>query len=213
MSSSGTTSPIYEIIFLRHAESVGNAEKRPQGQADFPLTEKGQSQAWALVDYWKTQDLKLDLILSSPLSRAKETAEIIAAELDIGIETDPVWMERDNGKLAGLLHEEAAEKFPEPEYMPLFQTVAETGESQWEVFLRAGQAINSLMKRGPGRYLVVGHGGLFNMVMYNMIGLTPQANYHGAWFRFANCGFTPVRYYPLDGVWEIRAHNLTPHLS
>lgn len=213
MSSSDAPSPIYEIIFLRHAESVGNAEKRHQGQADFPLTEKGRSQTRALAQYWKTQDLQFDLIISSPLSRAKETAEILAAELNLEIEMDPVWMERDNGKLAGLLHEEAAEMFPEPEYMPLFQPIAETGESQWEIFLRAGQAINNLMKLEPGSYLVVGHGGLFNMVMYNLVGLTPQANYQGAWFRFANCGFTPVRYYPLDGVWEIQAHNITPHLS
>lgn len=212
MSSSESTSDLFEFTFLRHAESVGNAERRHQGQADFPLTEKGQRQAQALALYWKDQEQRFDQIISSPLSRATETAEILAAELNLDMITDPVWMERDNGKLAGLLHEEAAEKLPIPDFIPLYQPIAETGESQWELYLRAGRAINKLMKLDPGNYLVVGHGGLFSMVMYAMIGLSPQPNFQGPRFRFSNSGFTPVRYHIANGRWEFLGQNLTPHL-
>lgn len=203
----------YQITFLRHAESVGNAENRHQGQEDFPLTPQGRSETQKLVQYWKGHKQRFDLIISSPLSRALETAQIIADALDIPLETDPLWMERDNGRLAGLLHEEAEEKVPRPDFIPLYQPIAETGESQWELYLRAGKAVNTLMKRDPGRYLVVGHGGLFNMVMHTVIGLPPRPNFQSAWFRFANTGYTPVVYHPQEGRWEIRAHNLRPHLE
>lgn len=210
--SQGKTAAQYQIIFLRHGESVGNAESRHQGQADFPLTEKGKGQAKDLAHLWKDSGQQFDLILSSPLTRALDTAKIIAHILDIPLETDPLWMERDNGKLAGLLHEEAEEKIPRPDFIPLYQPIAETGESQWELYLRAGKAINSLMKREPGRYLVVGHGGLFDMVMHSVIGVSPQPDFQSAWFRFSNTGFTPVVYHLREGRWEIQGHNLSPHL-
>jgi broad specificity phosphatase PhoE len=43
---------VYQITFLRHGESVGNAEERFQGHADFPLTGKGRDQAMALAERW-----------------------------------------------------------------------------------------------------------------------------------------------------------------
>ncbi len=67
----------FDIIFLRHGESVGNAESRWQGQADYPLTDKGRQQAQALAERWLTEKRAFDYIISSPLSRASETAEII----------------------------------------------------------------------------------------------------------------------------------------
>ena len=72
----------YDFVFLRHGESVGNAEERFQGQSDFPLTETGREQARALADRWLKEGMKFDLVVTSPLSRAKETAEIIAGKLE-----------------------------------------------------------------------------------------------------------------------------------
>ncbi len=75
--------PIYQITFLRHGESVGNAEERFQGHADFPLTEKGLAQARALNARWQKLGLTFDQVFSSPLLRARQTAEIIAEGLHI----------------------------------------------------------------------------------------------------------------------------------
>ena len=47
---------IFDIIFLRHGEFVGNAESRWQGQADFPLTDKGREQARALAARWQSEE-------------------------------------------------------------------------------------------------------------------------------------------------------------
>ena len=87
----------FHITLLRHGESVGNAESRWQGQADFPLTEKGRAQACALAERWKKEDAKFDHVIASPLTRTKETAEIIASVLNLNVEFEPLWLERDNG--------------------------------------------------------------------------------------------------------------------
>ena len=51
---------VYHFTFLRHGESVGNAEDRFQGHADFPLTEKGCVQARALTSRWRIEGVTFD---------------------------------------------------------------------------------------------------------------------------------------------------------
>ena len=155
----------FHIILLRHGESVGNAEGYHQGQSDFPLTETGYAQAKALAAHWIAKGVVFDKVIASPQSRAKQTAEIIANALGYEIEYDPIWMERDNGVLAGLHHDVAREKYPPKDFIPLYEPIGLTGESQWELFLRAGLAIQSILSQPPGRYLIVSHGGLLNMVL------------------------------------------------
>lgn len=201
------------FILLRHGESTGNAENRHQGQADYPLTDLGVQQVQALVEDWKSRGWKFDGAVSSPLSRARETAEILAESLEIDLEYDPVWMERNNGELAGLLHDHALEVLPPPDFIPLYEPIASTGESQWELYLRAGDALNQLIKLPPGRYLVISHGGLLNMVMHALVGVIPQPNFQGPNFRFSNTGYTRVRYEPGNNNWIILEHNNTTHLK
>ncbi len=203
--------PIYHITLLRHGESVGNAEGYHQGQADFPLTEKGRAQARALAEYWRASDIRFDQAIASPQSRARETAEIITAALGVPLEFDEVWMERDNGVLAGLLWSEAQEKYPQPEFIPTYQPIGQKGESQWELYLRGGRAIQSLMHRPPARYLIVSHGGLLNMVMYALLGISPPPNFHGPRFRFRNTAFATLEYRPDRHTWVIHGVNQRPH--
>ena len=201
------------FIFLRHGESTGNAENRHQGQADFPLTDLGLKQTELLAEYWEEQKIHFDQAFSSPLTRAKQTAQIITDRLNLDISYDPVWMERDNGKLAGLLHEQALELFPLPEFITLYQPIASTGESQWELYLRAGSALNKLMKYSPGKYLVISHGALLNMLMHALVGVIPQPNFQGPNFQFSNTGYTTVRYAPEYNNWFVLEHNNTCHLT
>ncbi len=201
------------FILLRHGESTGNAENRHQGQADYPLTELGIQQVQALSDYWLSQGWNFDKAICSPLTRAKETAEILSRSFNFEIDYDPIWMERDNGKLAGLLHEKALEVLPPPDFIPLYEPIATTGESQWELYLRAGTALNQLLKLPPGHHLVISHGGLLNMVMHALVGLVPQANFQGPIFRFSNTGYSRVRYEPGNNNWIILEHNNTSHLK
>lgn len=201
------------FTFLRHGESTGNAENRHQGQADFPLTDAGIEQAKVLAAFWEKSGEQFDLAISSPLIRAKMTAGIITNTLALDLEIDPIWMERDNGELAGLLHEEAQESHPQPDFIPLHQPIAISGESLWDLYLRAGAAVKKLANLPPGRYLIISHGGFLSMVMLSLAGLTPLPNFQGPIFRFSNTGFTTVEYRPANENWIITGHNNTCHLK
>ena len=105
-------SSIYHVTFLRHGESAGNAEDRFQGHADFPLTEKGRTQARLLENRWQTEGVTFDMCIASPLLRACQTAENVCATLDISLELDPNLMEINNGLVKGLTPELATVVFP-----------------------------------------------------------------------------------------------------
>ena len=203
----------YQYVFLRHGESTGNAENRHQGQADYPLTQKGIDQAKILAAAWAASGKKFTRAISSPLGRAKQTADIITSTLNLDLEFDPIWMERDNGELAGLLHEDAQKSHPQPDFTPLHQPIAISGESQWDLFLRAGEAIKRIVNFSPGRYLIISHGGFLNMVVLALTGLTPQPNFQGPIYRFSNTGYTTVEYRPENDNWIIFEHNNTSHLN
>jgi len=94
----------YYATFLRHGESVGNLENHFQGQANFPLTNKGRAQA-RVTEHWQSENVTFDQRLTIPLLHAKETAEIVTAALNVPLETDTLWMEMDNGRMAGLCDE------------------------------------------------------------------------------------------------------------
>jgi 2,3-bisphosphoglycerate-dependent phosphoglycerate mutase len=207
-----THSPIfYNITLLRHGESQGNFEGKHQGQADFPLTDRGRDQSKALLDRWKSEVKEFDLVKSSPLARARETAEIIASGLSVPLELDSLWMERDNGLMAGLTEEEVQETLPQPPFIHPYQAIGQTGESQWELYLRAGKAVQSLFSHPPGKYLIVSHGGLLNMFFYAILGIAPQPNFHGPRFRFNNSAFATLSYNPASHRWYILGVNDHQH--
>jgi broad specificity phosphatase PhoE len=199
------------VTLLRHGESVGNAESRWQGQADFPLTEKGRAQAYALAERWRKEKAQFDLVISSPLVRAQETAEIVASALNLKVEFDPLWLERDNGEFAGLTADEVRENFSHPEFVTPYDPVGVDGEGDWELFLRAGQALHALLKRNPARYLIVSHGGLLNKFMHAVVGVAPQANNSGVRFRFDNTAFARLLYFPHHHRWTIERLNDHAH--
>jgi broad specificity phosphatase PhoE len=192
----------YDFVFLRHGESVGNAEERFQGRSDYPLTEAGRAQARALAERWSKEGMRFDLAVTSPLVRARETAEIVAGVLDLPLKSDPIWMERDNGALSGLTRDEAGELYPQPDFMTPYDSFGESGEGDWELFLRAGTAVQRLLRRPAGKYLIVSHGGLLNKVMYAILGIPVQANFNGPSFRFGNTGFAMFNYVSSRHQWR-----------
>lgn len=205
--------PPFYITLLRHGESVGNLESRWQGQAEYPLTDKGRAQARALAERWKNEKIKFDYVISSPLERAKETAETIASALNLEVEYEPLWMERDNGEFSGLTVHEVRQNFQQPAFTTPYDAVGVDGEGDWELFLRAGQALHNLLKREPARYLIVSHGGLLNQVMHAIIGVAPQANNAGTRFRFNNAAFAQLIYFSHQHRWAIERLNDHAHCA
>jgi 2,3-bisphosphoglycerate-dependent phosphoglycerate mutase len=197
----------YQIILLRHGQSEGNALEIYQGQADFPLTATGREQAAALAERWAGEGVRFDRIIASPLQRARETAEIIAARLQASLEFDPAWMEWANGRLAGVSVAEAREKYPRPKFINPYLHIGENGESITELYGRAGAAVQRLIDQPPGSYLVVAHGGILNVALKAILGIAPQADFQGAHFRFRNTAFTRLIYLPEHHEWLVEAVN------
>jgi broad specificity phosphatase PhoE len=202
----------YQFTFLRHGESVGNAQSRWQGQSNYPLTDQGRAQAEALAKRWQSEKVKFDLLISSPLERAVETAKIIASELTVEVETDEIWLERAIGEMEGLTIEEVRRK-PRPSYTTPYDHIGGDGEGDWALYLRAGRALHGLLHQPPGNYLIVSHGGLLNQLMHAILGMAPHADPSGVRFRFENTAFARVMYIPQQHRWNIDALNDRAHLT
>jgi broad specificity phosphatase PhoE len=195
---------VFYITFLRHGESTGNAENRLQGHSDFPLSETGRNQARALGKRWQSEGLTFDAAIASPLSRARETAEIVAAALKIPtLELDPLWVERDMGKRSGLTMDEIHAQFQDPDFVNPYDSIDESGEGDWALYLRGGQALHKILQRPPARYLVVTHGAILNMTLYAILGIAPQPNFQGPRFRLENTAFCQFRYFPQVHRWRV----------
>jgi 2,3-bisphosphoglycerate-dependent phosphoglycerate mutase len=203
----------YTLTFLRHAESVGNVEKRFQGQAEFPLSDTGREQARKLANRWQTEGVHFDQIIASPLARSRETAEIIAEQLSATLELDAIWMERDNGDMAGMHFDEARRVEAEVPFFHPFLRLGRNGETEWELYLRAGSAIQNILYRPPGAYLIVSHSGMLNKVMFAILGIPVQPNFQGPRFSLENTGFSCLRYTPENHQWRVICMNDHAHLK
>ena len=101
------------IYFVRHAESTGNEEQRLCGSTDFPLSQKGYTQAELVGKYFS--DIDIDVIYSSPLERAIKTSESIIKYQTVKpkLETIDALKEMNFGSLDGELHEVVKSLYPE----------------------------------------------------------------------------------------------------
>ncbi len=99
------------LLLIRHAESTGNRQRRLQGRAEFPLTERGRRQAEELAA--AVSRLPITAVASSPVVRALHTAEAIAGPLGLTVEVQPALQEYDFGELSGLTWPEIRERHPQ----------------------------------------------------------------------------------------------------
>ena len=94
------------ILLVRHGETAWNREGRYQGRTDIPLSPDGARQVRALGD--RLRELPIMIAISSPLSRAKATAEAILAGRDLPLELDEGLLEISHGQWEGKLASEVA---------------------------------------------------------------------------------------------------------
>lgn len=147
------------ILIARHGQSDWNQEKRWQGHADRPLTERGCEQAQALAD--RLAHIELDAVYSSDLQRARDTAAVVAESQGLDLQQLPELREVDVGTWSGLTRAEAEERFPEGfarwrDGYPGWKD-GETYEAMTDRVLRAVDEIAA--EHEGGRVLVVSHGG------------------------------------------------------
>jgi broad specificity phosphatase PhoE len=161
------------FVLVRHGETDWNRERRFQGHADAPLNEAGRRQAAALADALAGEHFAA--VYSSPLRRALETAEIVAARLDLPVEARDGLMEVDVGSWSGLTTAEVEKRFPDG-----FNHWAETraggwtdGETYEELGARVVRDLRALAERHPEEtVLAVTHGGPIRSVLAAAAGLS-----------------------------------------
>ena len=101
--------PTTRILVLRHGQSEWNALGKWQGQADPPLTDAGREQAYRAAELLG----QFDLIATSDLQRAHETATIISNTLGIGpVIVDERLRETHVGEWEGLTHDDIERDYP-----------------------------------------------------------------------------------------------------
>jgi 2,3-bisphosphoglycerate-dependent phosphoglycerate mutase len=191
------------IVLLRHGRSRADDEEVHEGRYDSPLTDVGRAQVRARALGWRDKGERFDLIICSPLVRARETAELVAETLGAPLEADDDWMEVDHGPLAGVPLSELAARFPGLPSRNPYEPVYGTGESAWQTHRRASAALERILRRGPGAYLIVGHGGILNAALRCVVGAQPPVNDLGVWFEFGDTGYARAAFYPETSCWVI----------
>jgi broad specificity phosphatase PhoE len=160
------------IVYLaRHGESDWNAANRFQGHSDRPLTELGRKQAHALADLVAAEDV--EVIYSSPLIRALETARIVAAPAGLEVTTRDDLREVDTGSWSGLSRAEVRERFPDGFERWISGGAGwEDGETYEEMAERVLAALRDIAAMHPeGRVLVVSHGGPIRAIQAAAVGM------------------------------------------
>ena len=192
------------ITFMRHGRSRADDEEVHEGRYDSPLTDVGRAQVQRRAQEWLENQVTFDCIIASTLQRALESAKIVGSLLNAPVEADPDWMEMDNGPLAGIRWDVARTQFPQPAFRNPYETFWGTGEGSWDLYIRAARAVQSVIRRGPGSYLVVAHGGILNDALRTIVGAGPTVNSQGIWFAFGDTGYLRTVYNPEKHTWLIQ---------
>lgn len=169
-----------ELYVVRHGKTIWNDLRKLQGIADIQLNERGIADAKALGK--SLMDTHFDAIYSSPLARAKKTAELIRNGRDIPIICDQRLIEINFGNYEGKIFEYLLENtsfkafFDDPEhYIP-----PENGESFPSVLERTKNFLTEVIEKQKenGRYMVVAHGAL-NAALTSNLEKRPLSQYWG----------------------------------
>jgi isoleucyl-tRNA synthetase len=151
---------VTRVVFVRHGESIKNVENRMSSAIDkHPLTEKGEKVAKLAGD--RLQEFDVDVIYSSPVLRAKQTAEIIGESLDIEINFDNRIREIENGEWEEKTLDEIAEHGHREEYLNLpiedryKAKRGKTGESWEDIENRLRDFLDDVQEKHRGKTIVV----------------------------------------------------------
>jgi broad specificity phosphatase PhoE len=161
-----------EILLARHGETDWNRESRFQGHADPALNDLGRQQAGELAEALAGEELAA--VYSSPLRRALETAQVIAARH--GLDAVPVGglREVDVGSWQGLTRDEIEQRFPEQFHRWLdYGQGWDDGETYEEMGKRAIVALQELAARHDGnRIVAMTHGGPIRAALARAAGIS-----------------------------------------
>lgn len=208
------------FVVIRHGETEWNVANRVQGHGDSRLTAAGRAQARSLARRLASEHF--DLLVSSDLGRALETAQPLAEASGHAIRRDPRLRERSFGAGEGLSYEEIARRYPggfprvgtasgsessdadiDPDY------AIPGGESRRQFHERVAAAFESMAAEHPAaRIVVVTHGGVLGALYRHVHGI-PVAAAHR--IPIANASYNAVSCHA-PGAWTVHAWADIAHL-
>jgi broad specificity phosphatase PhoE len=152
------------LLLVRHGETDWNRDGRWQGGSDTRLNDLGRAQARALAEQL---DGSVDVVYSSDLARARETAEIVAAKLGLEIRIDPRLRERGFGSWEGLTTGEIEERFADSHqrWIAGEGAGADDAETFEDFSTRVNDFLADVLRLHPGEeVLVISHGGSIRVI-------------------------------------------------
>jgi broad specificity phosphatase PhoE len=177
--------PFTRVLLARHGQTEWNLTGRRQGRADSPLTAAGLAQAHRNAELLRAEDI--DLICTSPLGRARTTAEIIAEAAGVPVHVHHGLAEVDHGDFTGLTGAEIAHRAPERAH-DKYRWRFPSGESYADADRRAAAALQAIAV-DTRRPLIVSHEMIGRMLVRTLLGEPPAT--------------ALARHQPHDAVYEV----------
>ncbi|MEF3354147.1 histidine phosphatase family protein [Paenibacillus sp. GYB006] len=201
------------IYFVRHG---ADDEGYRGGWSQRGLNVEGYRQSEKLGSYLKNNQSSYQVhrIVSSDLQRALDTANEIAKNLNLSVESNSEWRETNNGVIAGMPNEIVNERFPGLYFSSLqMEERYPEGESPKEYYLRIKETFKRLCEEQlTNNHLenvfIVTHGGVINVVYHILKGLG-WTNKNKS-FPTSNTGIHKLEY--SNGQWNVTAENFLEHL-
>ncbi len=194
---------IKTLYAFRHGETDWNKQQRFQGRVDIPLNETGRQQALRLREFFKENPI--EVMLSSDLGRALETARIAIGEQEIPLVIEPRIRETNLGDVEGMTHEEIIQKMGREVIENWRSISAETqdsrfpgGESKAEHLARILAGLNDFLKSTSyTRIGVSTHGGALRRFLHH---IRPEQT---EGLMVGNCALYEVKFDSAKGLWDV----------
>jgi broad specificity phosphatase PhoE len=193
-------------LLMRHGETAWNRRGRVMGKSAVALDSSGRAQVEKALPFARM--LKPALVISSPLVRAHQSAEIVAGAVGgVPVVDEPDLEEVHYGRWEGMAFEELAD---DPDYLRYCEHPATAptpgGETMEQVQRRAVRAVRRAIEANPGnRILFVSHGDVIRSALCHFIGLAVE---HFRRIRVDNATFSAIQ---LAGDFaEVKFVNLIP---
>ncbi|MGW4959417.1 bifunctional RNase H/acid phosphatase [Nonomuraea sp. NPDC004186] len=199
------------LLLLRHGETALSVERRFSGRGDAELTANGLAQAAAAAERLSREPYRLDVIVSSPLKRARQTAEAVARRTGLDVEVDEDLRELDFGDWEGHTFTEVQRRWPAElsTWLADPETAPPGGESFATVARRVQAAGERLVERYEGKtVLAVSHVTPIKMLLRLAL-MAPLESLYRMHLDVACLSL--IEYYA-DGPAVVKSFNDTSHL-
>lgn len=193
------------VIFWRHGQTDYNVERRFQGQTDIPLNALGRTQATQAASYLRK--LHPELIVSSDLSRAADTADELASLLKLGVTRDGRLRETAFGQWEGHTREEIGGSWPDEleQWLSGADTNPPDGESRSESGRRVASAITDIIEGSQAQTIaIVAHGAVLRAAAELLLGMDGS----GRLAVLGNCGHGEFGFTGTN--WVLRSWGTVP---